>query len=86
MSTGNLALPQSRYGFRRHFFQHAGFRMVEPANQDFWLKHENFITDHDQKNVVNSEQSNLAVNPYETDPLVNQYCAFNFGERINCLG
>ena len=28
-STGNEALPESRYAFRRHFFQHAGFRYVE---------------------------------------------------------
>ena len=28
ISTGNEALPESRYAFRRHFFQHAGFRYV----------------------------------------------------------
>lgn len=28
ISCGNLALPISRYAFRRHFFQHAGFRYV----------------------------------------------------------
>jgi 5-histidylcysteine sulfoxide synthase/putative 4-mercaptohistidine N1-methyltranferase len=28
-STGNSALKDSRYAFRRHFFQHAGFRYVE---------------------------------------------------------
>ncbi|SHO55431.1 5-histidylcysteine sulfoxide synthase [Vibrio quintilis] len=28
ISTGNEALPWSRYAFRRHFFQHAGFRYV----------------------------------------------------------
>ena len=28
-STGNLALKDSRYAFRKHFFQHAGFRYVE---------------------------------------------------------
>lgn len=28
ISTGNLALRASRYAFRRHFFQHAGFRYV----------------------------------------------------------
>ncbi len=28
-STGNCALRDSRYAFRRHFFQHAGFRYVE---------------------------------------------------------
>jgi hypothetical protein len=71
ISTGNLAIPQSRYAFRRHFFQHAGFRMVEPADQEFWLKQENFVTDHDNKNVVNPDQQSNAVNPYETDPLVN---------------
>lgn len=28
-STGNYAIKDSRYAFRRHFFQHAGFRYVE---------------------------------------------------------
>jgi 5-histidylcysteine sulfoxide synthase/putative 4-mercaptohistidine N1-methyltranferase len=29
ISTGNLATRDSRYAFRRHFFQHAGFRYIE---------------------------------------------------------
>jgi len=29
VSCGNLATQSSRYGFRRHFYQHAGFRYVE---------------------------------------------------------
>lgn len=29
ISTGNVAAIQSRYAFRRHFYQHAGFRYVE---------------------------------------------------------
>ncbi|WOG29703.1 5-histidylcysteine sulfoxide synthase [Endozoicomonas sp. 8E] len=29
ISTGNYAIRDSRYAFRRHFFQHAGFRYVE---------------------------------------------------------
>jgi len=29
ISTGNEANPYSRYAFRRHFFQHAGFRYIE---------------------------------------------------------
>ncbi|MGL5408380.1 MAG: putative 4-mercaptohistidine N1-methyltransferase, partial [Shewanella sp.] len=29
ISTGNEALASSRYAFRRHFYQHAGFRYVE---------------------------------------------------------
>ncbi|MDD3467951.1 MAG: 5-histidylcysteine sulfoxide synthase, partial [Campylobacterales bacterium] len=32
ISTGNELLPWSRYAFRRHFFQHAGFRYVESEN------------------------------------------------------
>jgi 5-histidylcysteine sulfoxide synthase/putative 4-mercaptohistidine N1-methyltranferase len=31
ISTGNVATHESRYAFRRHFFQHAGFRYVESA-------------------------------------------------------
>lgn len=31
ISCGNEAQPQSRYAFRRHFFQHAGFRYVVSA-------------------------------------------------------
>lgn len=32
ISTGNEATRDSRYAFRRHFFQHAGFRYVESAS------------------------------------------------------
>ncbi|MCK9309799.1 MAG: 5-histidylcysteine sulfoxide synthase [Candidatus Cloacimonetes bacterium] len=32
ISTGNEALRNARYAFRRHFFQHAGFRYVESEN------------------------------------------------------
>ncbi|MFD2167904.1 5-histidylcysteine sulfoxide synthase [Thalassotalea euphylliae] len=34
ISTGNEAIKSSRYAFRRHFFQHAGFRYVEAQNED----------------------------------------------------
>jgi 5-histidylcysteine sulfoxide synthase/putative 4-mercaptohistidine N1-methyltranferase len=33
ISTGNEATRDSRYAFRRHFFQHAGFRYVESAQE-----------------------------------------------------
>ncbi|MDH4945135.1 5-histidylcysteine sulfoxide synthase [Sulfurimonas sp. C5] len=33
-STGNLIMKYSRYAFRRHFFQHAGFRYVISNNAD----------------------------------------------------
>ena len=34
ISTGNEALKSSRYAFRRHFFQHAGFRYVVSHHQE----------------------------------------------------
>ncbi len=34
ISCGNLADAQSRYAFRRHFFQHAGFRYVSGSNEE----------------------------------------------------
>lgn len=33
-STGNMLMKHSRYAFRRHFFQHAGFRYVITENED----------------------------------------------------
>lgn len=32
-STGNYAIKDSRYAFRRHFFQHAGFRYIESDSE-----------------------------------------------------
>lgn len=34
ISTGNEAIKSSRYAFRRHFFQHAGFRYVVSSHQE----------------------------------------------------
>jgi len=34
ISSGNEATKYSRYAFRRHFFQHAGFRYVQSASKD----------------------------------------------------
>ena len=45
------------------------------------------MQDHDPKNVISSgKEETSVVNPYETDPLVNMYCSFDFGDRINVLG
>lgn len=33
ISTGNEAIKSSRYAFRRHFFQHAGFRYIESEHK-----------------------------------------------------
>ena len=58
ISGGNEALAISRYAFRRHFFQHAGFRYVTGVAID--------SSYHSQ---------------YETDVLVAQYLAFQYGQR-----
>ena len=34
ISTGNEAIKSSRYAFRRHFFQHAGFRYIESTKAE----------------------------------------------------
>ncbi len=44
ISTGNEALRSARYAFRRHFFQHAGFRYVESNNP---VSTESSLYEHD---------------------------------------
>lgn len=44
ISTGNEATRDSRYAFRRHFFQHAGFRYVE-SHQEVEQTFNNYETD-----------------------------------------
>jgi len=34
VSCGNLATQKSRYGFRKHFYQHAGFRYIESSYEE----------------------------------------------------
>jgi len=44
ISTGNEAIRASRYAFRRHFYQHAGFRYVS-SYQEVVIKDDNYETD-----------------------------------------
>jgi 5-histidylcysteine sulfoxide synthase/putative 4-mercaptohistidine N1-methyltranferase len=44
ISTGNEATRDARYAFRRHFFQHAGFRYVE-SNQPVVIKQDVYESD-----------------------------------------
>lgn len=44
ISTGNEALLSSRYAFRRHFYQHAGFRYVE-SETELAQQHSHYETD-----------------------------------------
>lgn len=82
ISTGNEATSFSRYAFRRHFFQDAGFRLVQPSvvpeeftkNRDTYSMPEFF----EAENFLPSA-GNDASNPYETDALVNQYIDFHYG-------
>ncbi|MDP0496291.1 MAG: 5-histidylcysteine sulfoxide synthase [Verrucomicrobiota bacterium JB024] len=46
ISTGNEATRQSRYAFRRHFYQHAGFRYVE-AEAEVVIPDDRYETDPD---------------------------------------
>ncbi|GHB99339.1 5-histidylcysteine sulfoxide synthase [Cerasicoccus arenae] len=44
ISTGNETLRDSRYAFRRHFYQHAGFRYIE-SELDVAIKDDRYETD-----------------------------------------
>ncbi|MDO6705914.1 5-histidylcysteine sulfoxide synthase [Photobacterium sp. 1_MG-2023] len=41
ISTGNESIPESRYAFRRHFYQHAGFRYVVSKQDPASMTHLN---------------------------------------------
>ncbi len=49
ISCGNLATQKSRYGFRRHFYQHAGFRYIQ-SNYE-----EKVVTDYYAKESIIAE-------------------------------
>lgn len=69
ISTGNEANRHSRYAFRRHFFQHAGFRYVE-AGENPW--HARVERSYGDTPVARG-------GVYETDALLAQYCEFHYG-------
>ncbi len=50
ISTGNEALKSARYAFRRHFFQHAGFRYV--------------VSTHQEKVTINPYETDTLVSQY----------------------
>jgi len=54
ISTGNLITPKSRYAFRRHFYQHAGFRYLQSEEA---VKTYNRIYEDDPKIVEECERS-----------------------------
>ncbi|ORX96010.1 hypothetical protein K493DRAFT_314731 [Basidiobolus meristosporus CBS 931.73] len=80
VATGNEATIYSRYAFRRHFYQHAGFRVVQPIGQDaLALDGE---ADFEAKNIfVTGNGQETSGNPYETDVQVNCYCEGHYGPQ-----
>jgi 5-histidylcysteine sulfoxide synthase/putative 4-mercaptohistidine N1-methyltranferase len=64
ISAGNESRKSARYAFRRHFFQHAGFRYVvgAPAGND-----------SPSETAVHSSH-------YETDKLLSEYAEFHYGD------
>jgi len=54
ISTGNEATLHSRYAFRRHFYQHAGFRVVE-SEYPLMIENDEYETDTE---VANSCENN----------------------------
>jgi 5-histidylcysteine sulfoxide synthase/putative 4-mercaptohistidine N1-methyltranferase len=66
VSCGNEIEPESRYAFRQHFYQYAGFRYVKNDNS----KSHTYLNIRMSKNI----------NPYETDELVCQYIEFHYGQ------
>jgi len=55
-STGNEIMKHSRYAFRRHFYQHAGFRYIVTSQNQEYIK-EHIIID---KSVAKSCEANYA--------------------------
>lgn len=58
ISTGNEATQHARYAFRRHFYQHAGFRIVV-SNQTLDIQNDDYETDTE---VANSCEDNWTDN------------------------
>jgi len=71
ISTGNLACKDSRYGFRRHFYQYAGIRYVESNN----------IIDNQINSVINDTLAKTIFNEFIN---ANNYIKLqNFIHNIN---
>lgn len=67
ISTGDEASQWARFHFRRHFHQHAGFRLVQSANLD--------------ESDYNTQEKATMKNLYETEVLLNQYLLLHYGNE-----
>jgi len=68
ISTGNEATSHARYAFRRHFYQHAGFRMVE-SDAPLVLHNNEYETDRE---VSNSCEANWGDTVADTENFPKQ--------------
>jgi 5-histidylcysteine sulfoxide synthase/putative 4-mercaptohistidine N1-methyltranferase len=59
ISTGNEATKHARYAFRRHFYQHAGFRIVQ-SDEQLLINNETYETDVDVANSCENMWGNSA--------------------------
>lgn len=66
MSTGDEASSWARYHFRPHFFQHAGFRVVQSQSGSDGC-------------AARIGESAATVSPYETEDVFNEYMTLHFG-------
>ena len=69
ISAGNESRRSARYAFRRHFFQHAGFRYVVGA-----------AFPSTEKLVPHSLPHSLPISQYETDKMLSEYAEFHYGD------
>lgn len=83
ISTGNEATSDARYAFRRHFYQHAGFRMVE-SEAELVLHNNEYETDRE---VSNSCETNWGDAFSDTENFSKQLAKIaidTIGNKKNC--
>jgi len=90
MSLGNLASKYARYHFRPHFFQHAGFRLVQGSSNNHHLStvcmncsgpyagKENPYRLSDDSLRDSSDESKKAAQKYEDDEVLHQYLHMHY--------
>jgi 5-histidylcysteine sulfoxide synthase/putative 4-mercaptohistidine N1-methyltranferase len=65
VSTGDEATPWARYHFRPHFFQHAGFRLVQAP-------------DGGDGSVARIAHTSATASPYDSQDMFNEYMTLHF--------
>jgi len=71
ISTGNEATRLARYAFRRHFYQHAGFRYIESDHDIVINEQSNMTTEHDQV-ICKMIDTHFGKNTYDIFNQMNQ--------------